>query len=283
MGEFLVGSTAAQQAHHWLALQGIHKATLTLLSGYTNRVFRVESGQNPKRSVIRLANHDLAAGLCPLAQYPQHVIRLHQDAVDLGLAPELLGFDDQVGLMWLADVGERQTIKTTGFADIRGMLKRLHSNDLAWRSPDQTDLDGASLQLLQRLQSSVNSEVNQTAEQLLKLAAQRGYAHYPLKPVHSDLNPGNWLHDGLRWWLIDWDYARLMVAEWDYASLIVEHGWDSAKAQTFAPEISLADLAWFCAAFALLSWDWHVQRGTDQVERKRAMTAYWLKLGTSAP
>lgn len=278
-----MGSTAAQQAHHWLALQGIHKATLTPLGGYTNRVFRVESGQNPKHSVIRLANHDLAAGLCPLAQYPQHVIRLHQDAVDLGLAPELLGFDAQTGIMWLADVGERRTIQAADFANMQVLLKRLHSSDLAWRSPDQTDLDGASLQLLQRLQSSANSEVNQTAEQLLKLAAQRGYAYYPLKPVHSDLNPGNWLHDGLRWWLIDWDYARLMVAEWDYASLIVEHGWDSAKAQAFAPEISLADLAWFCAAFALLSWDWHVQRGTDQVERKRAMTAYWLKLGTSAP
>lgn len=276
-------STPAQQAQAWLAQQGIHHAILKPLAGYTNYVFKIESAQPPFRSVIRLANHTLAAGLCPLAQYPQHVIRLHQDAVDLGLAPALLGFDEQSGIMWLADVGERRTIQTADFADIRVILKRLHSSDLAWRSPDQTDLDGASLQLLQRLQSSANPEVSQTAEKLLKLAVQRGYAHYPLKPVHSDLNAGNWLHDGERWWLIDWDYARLMVAEWDYASLIVEHAWDSAQAQAFAPEIALADLAWFCAAFALLSWDWHVQRGTDQVERKRVVTEYWLKLSASAP
>ena len=275
--------TPAQQAQVWLERQGIYDATLKPLAGYTNHVFKIESAQRPFRSVIRLANHALAAGLCPLAQYPQHVIRLHQDAMDLGLAPELLGFDTQSGIMWLADAGERRAIQVADFAEIRVMLERLHSSDLAWRSPDQTDLDGASLQLLQRLQSSPNPEVSQTAEQLLQLAAQRGYAHYPLKPVHSDLNAGNWLHDGSRWWLIDWDYARLMVAEWDYASLIVEYGWGSAQAQAFAPEIALADLAWFCAAFALLSWDWHVQRGTDQVERKRVVTEYWLKLGASAP
>lgn len=271
-----MGSSAAQRANNWLAQQGIYKATLTRLSGYTNDVFRVESKQNPKHSVIRLANHGLAAGLCPLAQHPKPVIRLHQEAVELGLAPELLGFDDQVGIMWLADAGERRTVKASDFAEVRTLLKRLHTSDLAWRSPDQIDLGVASLQLLQCLQTSTSPEMSQTAEHLLKLAAPRGYAQYPLKPVHSDLNPGNWLHDGSRWWLIDWDYARLMVAEWDYASLIVEHGWDSAKAQLLVRQIPQADLAWFCAAFALLSWDWHQQRGTEQVAKKQAVTLYWL-------
>lgn len=267
-----------QQAQTWLNQQGLDSCILTPLAGYTNHVFRVESVQQPKRSVIRLGNHALAAGLCPLAQYPKHVIRLHQDAVDLDLAPELLGFDDQLGLMWLADVGERRTIQMHDFAEIQTLLTRLHHSDLAWRSPTQTQLDGTNLLMVQRLATSANPRLNQTAQQLLKLATQRGYAHYPVKPIHSDLNPGNWLHDGQRWWLIDWDYARLMVAEWDYASLIVEHAWDQTQAQAFAPSMLLADLAWFCACFALLSWDWHVQRGTQELATKQAITAYWLQL-----
>lgn len=267
-----------QQAQTWLNQQGLDSCILTPLAGYTNHVFRVESAQQPKRSVIRLGNHALAAGLCPLAQYPKHVIRLHQDAVNLDLAPELLGFDDQLGLMWLADAGERRTIQMQDFAEIQTLLTRLHHSDLAWRSPTQTQLDGTNLLMVQRLATSANPRLNQTAQQLLKLATQRGYAHYPVKPIHSDLNPGNWLHDGQRWWLIDWDYARLMVAEWDYASLIVEHAWDQTQAQAFAPSMLLADLAWFCACFALLSWDWHVQRGTQELATKQAITAYWLQL-----
>lgn len=267
-----------QQAENWLSQHGIHNSILSPLAGYTNAVFLVESTSSPNRSIIRIANHELAAGLCPLAQHPKQVIRLHQDAVDLGLAPELLGFDDQCGIMWLAYAGQQRRLQTTDFAEIRNLLERLHTSHLHWRSPDQTDLDVASLQLLQRLASSSHVQVSSTAEKLLKMAAERGYAQYALKPVHSDLNPGNWLHDGTRWWLIDWDYARLMVAEWDYASLIVEHGWDKDKAQVLAPQIPLPDLAWFCAAFALLSWDWHVQRGTEQVAKKQATTAYWLNL-----
>lgn len=268
--------TPQPQLKAWLTQQGLVDIKLTPLNGYTNHVFLVESANSPTRSIIRLANRELAAGLCPLAQHPQHVIRLHQDAVNLGLAPELLGFDEQLGLMWLAYAGERRALKPADFAEIRPLLERLHGSDLAWRSPDQTDLDTASLHLLQNLQTSLHLAVSQTAEQLLKLAAQRGYAQYPLKPVHSDLNPGNWLHDGQRWWLIDWDYARLMVAEWDYASLIVEHAWDSSQAQLLAPHIPFTDLAWFCTAFALLSWNWHVQRGTEQVAKKQATTYYWL-------
>jgi thiamine kinase-like enzyme len=269
--------TPQQQAQIWLAQQGITTAKLSSLYGYTNHVFLVESAQAPKRSVIRIANHDLASGLCPLAQHPKHVIKLHQDAVDLGLAPALLSFDDQVGIMWLNYAGEPRALQASDFPEVRALLQRLHASDLAWRSPDQTDLDVASLQHLQRLANAKHPEVKQTAQRLLSLAAQRGYGDYPLKPVHSDLNPNNWLHDGSRWWLIDWDYARLMVAEWDYASLMVENGWDKTQAQVLMPLIPLADLAWFCAAFALLSWDWHVQRGTEQIEQKQAITAYWFK------
>lgn len=268
----------AQQAHHWLHQQGIHKPQLTPLTGYTNAVFLVESVSYPQRSIIRIANHELATGLCPLAQYPQHVIRLHQEAVELGLAPKLLGFDDQLGIMWLAYAGERRALQTHDFSEIRALLTCLHHSDLAWRSPEQTELAGINLQLLQGLQTATDPQLCQAAEQLLKLAAQRAYPHYPLSPVHSDLNPGNWLHDGQTWWLIDWDYARLMPAEWDYASLIVEHAWDKTQAQALNSSIPLPDLAWFCASFALLSWDWHRQRGTQALASKQAITHYWLQL-----
>ncbi|WP_020395670.1 phosphotransferase [Thiolinea disciformis] len=270
--------TPQQQAQNWLAQQGLPNTQLTPLSGYTNFVFLVEASKPPYRSVIRLANHSLAAGLCPLATHPAHSIKLHQQAEQLGLAPALLGLDEQVGIMWLADAGDRQALQTADFPAIRELLERLHDSGLDWSLPDGQAPDIASLNLLTGLSHAPHSPLVHAAKRLLQLATERDYAHLPLVPVHSDLNPGNWLQDGQRWWLIDWDYARLMVAEWDYASLIVEHGWDKDKAQLLAPRIALPDLAWFCAAFALLSWDWHVQRETDQAIKKQAIAAYWLAL-----
>lgn len=265
-----------QHAQHWLKQQGIHNPSLSPLAGYTNHVFLVESKNYPQPSIIRIANRTLSAELCPLGHNSKHVIRLHQDAVALGLAPELLGFDAEIGLMWLAYAGRPRSLQSTDFAEVRKLLERLHNSHLLWGLPEQADVDTEILQLLQRLQSLSYLSVGATAEKLLKVATERGYGQYTLKPVHSDLNPNNWLHDGTRWWLIDWDYARLMPAEWDYASLIVEHGWAKNQAQLLAPLISLPDLVWFCAAFALLSWDWHVQRETDQVANKQAIMAYWL-------
>lgn len=264
----------------FLAQYNIHHPRLTPLAGYTNYVFKLEQDETtefPPLSVIRMANQDLAPELCPLAYHAEHIIRIHQQVAALGIAPEVLAFDSTKGIMWLAYAGQRQALSTSDHVPINQLLKQLHMSGLDWSSSDQV-IDIASLKQLKNLAQQDHPELSTVAQQLVQLAQQRGYEHYPICPIHSDLNAGNWLHHQGRWYLVDWDFARMGVAEWDYASLVVEHGWKIEEARDFMSHLAPQDLAWFCAAFALLSWEWHVQRQTEQVPTKRDTTHYWLAL-----
>ncbi|MBL9055585.1 MAG: phosphotransferase family protein [Rhodobacteraceae bacterium] len=46
---------------------------------------------------------------------------------------------------------------------------------------------------------------------------------------HNDLLPGNFLHDGARMWLIDWDYAGFGSAHFDLGGLAANAGLDPAQ------------------------------------------------------
>ncbi len=265
MGEFQRWEVVAPatRVRYWLSQQGLHAVRLTPLSGLTNHVFLVETlnGQAPRRSVVRLANTGLAAGLCPLAHQTEQVIAHHQAATELGLSPALLAADVEAKLMWLAFAGSPRRLDAAGMVEMRGLLARLHGSGLHWATPGKPD--PAGLAELTRL-AEQGSGVLQVRAQQLQALARPEYLHYSPVPVHSDLNPGNCLHDGERWWLIDWDYATEKVALWDYASLCVEHDLSVVDSQLFVPLALQVDLAWFCCNFALLSWNWHVERGSAE-------------------
>lgn len=44
-----------------------------------------------------------------------------------------------------------------------------------------------------------------------------------LRPAHVDPNPGNYLWQGERLWLLDWEYASLADPDYDLAAIAVEH------------------------------------------------------------
>ncbi|HPQ97292.1 MAG TPA: phosphotransferase, partial [Thiolinea sp.] len=197
-------------------------------------------------------------------------IARHHDAAALGLAPALLASDDVAGIMWIAWGGRARQLTPPAMAQLQPLLTHLHQSGLAWPEPAP---DPAGLHLLQQQlgQTSLPPAWRETlAEPLLVQGFARGYDGWPLRPVHSDLNPGNCLHDGRRWWLIDWDYAGMRASAWDYASLIVEQGWHPRQISPPAG-LAAADLDWFCACFALLSALWHIERGSGQAGPKLAL------------
>ncbi|HPE60037.1 MAG TPA: phosphotransferase [Thiolinea sp.] len=253
-----------QAAREWLAALGLRHPRLSRLSGgHTSHVFLIEQAQSPRRSVLRLANHGLPPALCPLASRPQQVIDRHRDAAALGLAPVLLAADATLGIMWIAWGGqERQLDPVADMARLHPLLTRLHRSDLDW---ERLAPDPAGLQLLQQQleQPFLSPAVRETLlEPLLAQGLARGYGDWPSVPVHGDLNPGNCLHDGRRWWLIDWDYADRRASLWDHAGLIVEQGWHPQQL-TVPTRPAATDLAWFCACFALLSACWHIEQGSN--------------------
>lgn len=272
--------TPEQQAQNWLGHLGVKPLALTKMSGYCNHVFLVEQANKayPSRSVLRLADWSLGVGLCPLADQGEFVIAKYRDAERLDLTPPVILADSTAGVMWLEYAGAQAPLTRASFNDIRSMLSRLHSSDFGWGGG--SGMVDAEKILLALSQSSTNQNqvLPGSIDHLLRLGNERGYFNRPKVPVHSDLNPGNWLHNGERWWLIDWDYAGMYPLEWDYAGLIVEHGWDEARVPELLPGFPVRDIAWFCSHFALLSWDWHCKRGTATAVRdqKLALFRYWL-------
>lgn len=282
----LLKTNIIRRAERWLQQQGVVPLSLQRMSGHTNHVFLIEQ-QGGVKTVLRMANHALAAGLCPLADQGGRIIALHNDAAELGLAPEVLGADAQDGVMWLRYAGQPCALQDQDYGVIRGLLECLHSSQLDWFDDSEQNSDGAMLGYLEQLlklpaeSKHLYRPVQDYAAVLYEQGVQRGYADYPVVPVHSDLNPGNCLYDKTTgcWALIDWDFAGMRVAVWDYAGLVVEHGWELERGRAFAPEsIATEDLVWFCAVFALLSWDWHLQRGSVEklLREKQDVFLYWL-------
>lgn len=272
-----------ERAADWLQQQGVPGASLTPLSGYTNHVFLVESStlNYPQRSVLRLADFSLSVDLCPLAHQFTAVLQRHIDAAALGLAPEVVMADQHAGIMWLSYVGDRNSLGVMDFVELKRMLTELYQSGVDWGTGGQIGLETLLTDLLaSNIEASKAVRWQTSIRRLLTQAGQRGYFERPLVSIHGDLNPGNLLHDGTRWWLIDWDFAGMQLREWDLAGLIVEHDWSIEQALAFAPEMARADLKWFCGCFALLSWYWHVQRGSDLkvISSKAATMQYWITL-----
>ncbi len=272
---------AEQRALDWLQQQGVKADCLTPLPGYTNHVFLVEqsAASHTQRSVLRLADFSLSADLCPLAHQFNAVLQRHVAAAELGLSPEVIAADEQAGVMWLRFAGEQKPLKQSGFTVLRGMLNELYQSGVDWGV-------GGQVFLKELLQQNITVEwggavnLSNYLQILTRQAQQRGYFDYLTSPIHGDLNPSNLLHDNQRWWLIDWDFSGMQIREWDLAGLIVEHNWDIEQALAFAPELGRADIKWFCSCFALLSWHWHVQRGSERniISGKAATMQYWITL-----
>ena len=283
------------RAQLWLAQRGILAATLTPVSGFSNHVFLVgQSNEDyPRRSVLRLADFALPAGLCPLADDFKRVVARHKAAARLGLAPEVIASDEAAGLMWLCFAGKPTLPETHDLPEIWNLLHRLHQSERnAWG--DETvmqpviDLEGFLIDLRYQLQQSDCNLLNEhDAHDLLEkltqvqyLGYEHGYFAYPHVPVHSDLNPGNCLHDGERWWLIDWDFSGLQAREWDLAGLIVEHDWRQKYDDVLVNNVDHDALLWFCVCFALSAWYWHQLRGSGPrlSEQQWQRLRYWLTL-----
>lgn len=286
---------ARQDSHtrltDWLTSQSLVTASITPQQGLTNHVFRVALADGsatdwPRQFIVRMVNQSISSGLNPLQDNFDTITAIHRLAAELGLAPAVVATDVDRQLMALVDCGDPRPLAAYDMPEITALAQRLRDAAPAWAEIMPTATGELATLPAWSLLGEIAGSHRQSAalaQQLLDMGDNAGLSALPLVPSHSDWNPGNWLHDGQRWWLIDWDFAGWRPMWWDWASLVVEHQWSWQQAQRWlAPSFALDQtgqhcLPWFCATMALIAKDWYEQRESEHSHIRRAQTAveYW--------
>ncbi|MBV8651075.1 MAG: phosphotransferase family protein [Alphaproteobacteria bacterium] len=198
-----------------------------LQGGLSNRNFRVRDGAD--LYVVRLVDGDV----------PEHgivrerEIQVTRAAHRAGIAPELV-FADHHTLVLRFIEGRTLTpeeIRTPAMIErITGLMRQCHdkvAQHLRGPAPffhvfhalrdylARQSEHGAAPARIERLRGIV-----------AELAREAGPVDLAL--THNDLMPGNFIDDGARLWLIDWEYGGYGAPLFDLATLVVNNALDAA-------------------------------------------------------
>lgn len=188
--------------------------TITELVGYTNHTLRLQKGDADW--VLRIPKTKMDAYIDRAAETHNQ-----QQAADLGLAPGLAWRDDSgLSLMQMipgrtlqADDLDRPACLET----VAATLSRLHRSDLRFEGRvNLAELIHRYYRLLpEDRQQELSPRLQKAAEQLGWLEDRE----LPAVASHNDPTLENWLLDGDRLWLLDWEFSAMASPYWDLAIL----------------------------------------------------------------
>jgi thiamine kinase-like enzyme len=198
---------------------------VTRLGGLTNLVFRIELERGSY--VLRLPG----AGT---EEYIDRRVELHNASVaaEAGVSAELVRARAETGLMLTRCIENIVTMTPDGFASRAGsparagrVLRDLHTCGQAFESC--FDLFSMIDEYLAILKEK-NSELPPGYAGVVSAAkpARQALAAHPaqLTPCHCDPLCENFLDDGERMWIVDWEYSGMNDPLWDLGDLSVEAG-----------------------------------------------------------
>ncbi len=200
------------------------------LGGLTNLVYKLDHGA--ESYVLRIPGEGTES-------YIDRKVEGHNArvAAAAGVSPEVLFFDDSDGLM-LADYLDGcttmtpETFPTTPGAPARAAraLKRIHESGLTFEFRFELfamidkyleELDGLGATLPEGYHDVVD-EARVVREVLDRRPGT-------LAPCHCDPLCENFLDDGARMWIVDWEYSGMNDPIWDLGDLSVEAGFGAAQ------------------------------------------------------
>ncbi|MDR4307981.1 phosphotransferase [Chelatococcus sambhunathii] len=195
-----------------------------LAGGITNSNFLVEDG--PRKYVVRLGE-----------DIPVHnVMRFNERAAAMaaqaaGVSPALRHFEP--GLIVIDFIEGR----TFGEADVRADLDRVVELVARAHREVTKHLAGPALgfwtfHILRNYLHALERHGHRLASDLPRLSDVAERLEAELGPTdivfaHNDLLPGNFLDDGRRLWLIDWDYAGFNTPLFDLGGLASNNSFDA--------------------------------------------------------
>ena len=218
------------------AFGGIAPEALTVerLGGLTNRVYRV-AGPNGT-TVLRIPGEGTE-------DYIDRAVEAHNArvAADAGVSAEVLHFEEPDGgaggLMLTRHIDGCVTMSPDLFRERAGSparaaaaFKELHQSGREFRFRFELfAMIDEYLALLDKLGAQLPEgyhEVVKEAEAVRRALDARPAA---LVPCHCDPLCENFLDDGQRMWIVDWEYSGMNDPIWDLGDLSVEAGFDAAQ------------------------------------------------------
>ncbi len=199
------------------------------LGGLTNRVYKIESGGEP--FVLRIPGEGTEA-------YIDRKVEAHNArvAAEAGVSARVLFFDEADGLMLARFLKGTITMSPESFVTTPGAparaaeaLKRMHDcgKEFRFRFELFSMIDDY-LSMLDKLGATLPDgyhDLVEEAEAVRRVLKQRPN---PLAPCHCDPLAENFLDDGERMWIVDWEYSGMNDPIWDLGDLSVEAGFEEA-------------------------------------------------------
>ena len=200
------------------------------LGGLTNRNYKITVGDDSY--VLRIAGEGTS-------DYIDRQVEAHNArvAAEAGVNAELLFFDPADGLMLTRYVSGTETMTPALFASRPGAparaaaaFRRMHDcgKDFNFRFELFAMID-EYLDVLAKLGASLPAGYHDVVGEAG--AVRRALERNPgrLAPCHCDPLCENFLDDGSRMWIVDWEYAGMNDPLWDLGDLSVEAGFDAAQ------------------------------------------------------
>jgi len=185
--------------------------------GITNRNFRVEVGD--ETFVLRIGGEDTQ--LLGIDRSAEHAAS--RVAAELGLAPEVVAFVEPEGYLVTRYVeGE---VGRVDVAEVGAALRRLHDGPTIPSRFDSFRVVETYLAIADERGVGIPPAYEHASELAQRIQQRRGDA--PLCPCHNDLLNANFIDDGSRLWLVDWEYAGMGDPLFDLGNFAVNHELDA--------------------------------------------------------
>ena len=223
--------------------------TLTALSGgITNRNFLVTADRRPERYVIRLAGND--THLLGISREVEHAATVA--AAGVGVGPEVVAFIRPEGYLVTrfiegSPVSESEVREPATLARVADSLRRIHDGPPipGLFIPLRIVEAYRALAAARGVPIPVEYELASAVGRRIELACLADPLE--LRPCHNDLLNANFIDDGARIRIVDWEYAGMGDPFFDLANFSVNHGLgpdqDAALLADYAGSVAVPRLA----------------------------------------
>jgi thiamine kinase-like enzyme len=185
--------------------------------GITNHNFRVDVGH--EAFVLRIGGDDTE--LLGIERSAEHAASL--TAAGLGLAPEVLSFLEPEGFLVTRYV--EGVVGKVDVAQVGTLLRRLHDGPAIPGRFDSFRVVEDYRAIAEDRGAAIPAAYT-WARSLAQRIEERRRGE-PLRPCHNDLLNANFIAEGDRLWVVDWEYAGMGDPFFDLGNFAVNHELDA--------------------------------------------------------